>query len=278
MRWFVLWLVSPFMVALSPYGILHKWEKFSKISRYKFFTSISFALLQSNCFNFSVHSRLFCLRPFLQMPYLYRYEKLHVRIVVPKLQSSIFPVTRRVALLVHCIVSNVPISPQNPKMICITILLRSSAPRNLMSPSSVNFVIKSFQDYTLYVNIKTLNTECKSDQEQMWMWNIQWEMEDHRLREELRSCQRFLVDSELERAGHKVFNYAIENINAEIVDEELDHFFNNLKCAAKVDLVFGFILRNIEDGGFRYFYAHENNTILDRFQLVCSAPGRTWQS
>ena len=95
-------------------------------------------------------------------------------------------------------------------------------------------------------------------------------MEDHRLREELRSCQHFLVDSELERAGHKVFNYAIENINAEIVDEKLDHFFNNLKCAAKFDLVFGVILRNIEDGGFKCFYAHENNTILDRFQLVCT--------
>ena len=50
-------------------------------------------------------------------------------------------------------------------------------PQNLMSPSSVNFAFKSFQDITLYVNIETLNTECKSDQEQeMWMSNIEWEM------------------------------------------------------------------------------------------------------
>ena len=34
------------------------------------------------------------------------------------------------------------------------------------------------------------------------------DVEDHCSREELRSCQRFLVDSELERARHKVFNYA----------------------------------------------------------------------
>ena len=88
--------------------------------------------------------------------------------------------------------------------------------------------------------------------------------EDHRLREELRSCQHFLVDSELERARHKVIIYAIQNLNAEIVDEKLDHFFNNLRCAAKV------ILRNIEDGGFRCFYAHENNTLLDRSKLVCT--------
>ena len=82
------------------------------------------------------------------------------------------------------------------------------------------------------------------------------DVEDHRLREELRSCQHFLVDSELERARHQVFNYAVETLNETIVNEKFDHFFNNLKCAAKVNLAFGFVLRNIEDGGFRYFYAH----------------------
>ena len=48
---------------------------------------------------------------------------------------------------------------------------KHSAP-NLMLLSSVNFVIKSFQVFTLYVKIETLNTECRSDQEQgMCMWN-----------------------------------------------------------------------------------------------------------
>ena len=37
-----------------------------------------------------------------------------------------------------------------------------------------------------------------------------------------------------------------------------------------MNLDFGFILRNIEDGGFRYFYAHENNTLLDRSKFVCT--------
>ena len=100
--------------------------------------------------------------------------------------------------------------------------------------------------------------------------HIVGDVEDQRLREELRSCQHFLVDSELERARHKVFNYAVETLKETIVNEKLDHFFNNLKCAAKVNLAFGFILKNIEDGGFRYFYAHENNTLLDRSKLVCT--------
>ena len=37
-----------------------------------------------------------------------------------------------------------------------------------------------------------------------------------------------------------------------------------------MNLVFGFLLKNIEDGAFRYFYAHENNTLLDWSKLVCT--------
>ena len=58
---------------------------------------------------------------------------------------------------------------------------------NLMSPSSVKFFIKSFQDFTLDVIIETLNSECKSDQEQeMWMRNTSWEM--LRNRDSEKSC------------------------------------------------------------------------------------------
>ena len=93
--------------------------------------------------------------------------------------------------------------------------------------------------------------------------HIVGDVEDHRLREVLRSCQHFLVESELERARHKVFNYAVETLNKTIVNEKLDYFFNISKCAAKANLAFGFIVKNIEDGGFRFFYAYENNTLLD---------------
>ena len=100
--------------------------------------------------------------------------------------------------------------------------------------------------------------------------NIVEDVADQRLREELRSCKHFLVDSELERGRQKVLNYAVETLNETIVNEKLDQFFNNLKYAAKGNLAFGFILKNIEDVKFRYFHAHENNTLLDRSKLVCS--------
>ena len=62
----------------------------------------------------------------------------------------------------------------------------------------------------------------------------------------------------------------METLNETIVNEKLHHFLNNLKCAANLNLDFGFILKTIEDGGFRYFHAHENNTLLDRVKFVCT--------
>ena len=125
--------------------------------------------------------------------------------------------------------------------------------------------------YALRQNKKTQHTMLiGSGTRDVDLEHIVGDVDDHKLREELRSCQHFLVDSELERARHKVFNYAVETLNETIVNEKFDHFFSNLKCAAKVNLAFGFTLKNIEDKGFRYFYAHENNTLLDRSKLVCA--------
>ena len=50
--------------------------------------------------------------------------------------------------------------------------------------------------------------------------------------------------------------------------KKFDRSLDKLKCVAKLNLAFGFILKNIEDGKFRYFYAHENNTLLEQLKLV----------
>ena len=55
------------------------------------------------------------------------------------------------------------------------------------------------------------------------------------LEEELSSCQYSLVDCEVERATHEVFNYAMQTFSAITVAEMLHHFYNNLKCAAKMN-------------------------------------------
>ena len=60
-----------------------------------------------------------------------------------------------------------------------------------------------------------------------------------------------------------------------LLNDKLDYVFKELKCAAKVNLAFGFVLKNIEDGMCRYFYAHENNTLMERSKLVCTQADMT---
>ena len=67
------------------------------------------------------------------------------------------------------------------------------------------------------------------------------------LNEELNSCNPFLVDSELERGRHGVFNLAMSSFNNSFLNEKMDRVFSQLNCAAKVNLAFGYVLKNIED-------------------------------
>ena len=98
--------------------------------------------------------------------------------------------------------------------------------------------------------------------------DIVGDVDDQRLREELQSCKHFLVDSEIQKGSHSVFNFAVNNLTAQVIEEKLDRVLDKLKCVAKLNLALGFILKNIEDGKFRYFYAHENNTLLEQSKLV----------
>ena len=94
------------------------------------------------------------------------------------------------------------------------------------------------------------------------------DVDDQSLREELQSCRHFLVDSEIQNGRHSVFNFAVNNLTAQVIEEKLDRVLDKLKCVAKLNLALSFILKNIEDGTFRYFYAHENNTLLEQSKLV----------
>ena len=90
------------------------------------------------------------------------------------------------------------------------------------------------------------------------------DVDDQSLREELQSCRHFLVNSEIQKGRHSVFNFAVNNLTAQFIEEKLDRVLDELKCVAKLILAFGFILKKIEDGKFRYFYALENNTLLEQ--------------
>ena len=105
--------------------------------------------------------------------------------------------------------------------------------------------------------------------------DIVGDVDDQSLREELESCKHFLTDTEMENGRHRVFNFAMSSFNMSLLNDKLDYVFKELKCAAKVNLAFGFVLKNIEDGMCRYFYAHENNTIMETSKLVCTQADMT---
>ena len=67
------------------------------------------------------------------------------------------------------------------------------------------------------------------------------EVEALNLKEELRFCEHLLVDFELEMLRHIFSNHPVENLNEMVVNEKLHLFFNNLKCAAKVNITFASI-------------------------------------
>ena len=100
-------------------------------------------------------------------------------------------------------------------------------------------------------------------------------VDDQSLREELESCKHFLTDTEMENGRHRVFNFAMSSFEISSLNDKLDYVSKELKFAAKTNLAFGFVLKNIEDEMSRYFYAHENTTIMERAKLVCTQADMT---
>ena len=65
-----------------------------------------------------------------------------------------------------------------------------------------------------------------------------------------------------------MFNFVVNKLTAQVIEEKLDRVLDKLKYAAKLNLALSFSLEKIEDGKLRYFYAHENNTLLERSKIV----------
>ena len=70
------------------------------------------------------------------------------------------------------------------------------------------------------------------------------DVEDQSLRDELKSCKHFLTDTEMENGRHRVFNFAMSSFDMSLLNDKLDYAFKELKCAAKLNLAFGFNLNN----------------------------------
>ena len=226
------------MVAHSLYGIFRKWQEQFNFTWYKFFAIISFALLKSSCFNFYVHFSLFCQTTNIGMHSLNRYEKVtseNCDTQTTKLNLARHKKSCSAGTLFCSQCLNFSTKSQND--LNYHIAKKHSAPK-----FGVTFKCKlCYQEFPRFYALRQYtNTQhgmqIGSRRRDVDVEHIVGDVEDHSLREELRSCQHLLVDSELERARHKVFNYAVEALNETVVNDKLDRFFNNLKCAEEKNL------------------------------------------
>ena len=82
--------------------------------------------------------------------------------------------------------------------------------------------------------------------------------------------QDFLVDRETEIGRQRVSNFALDTLDPKSQLEKLDVVLDSVKCAAKLNVAFGFVLKNVEDGSCRNYQAYENITLLERSKLVAT--------
>ena len=206
-------------------------------------------MLQSSCFNFYLHFRSIFSTPITQMPFSNQYKKVTcencgTQTTKPNLARHKKSCSAGTLYCTQC----PNFSTKSRNYLHYHIAKKHSAPK-----PDVTFKCKlCFQEFPgFYALLQHRNTQhgmqIGSGTRDVDVEHRVRDVEKHRLREELRSCQKLLEDLELQRARHKVLNYAVETLNKTVVNDKFDHFFNILNCAAKVNLAFAFIPKNIED-------------------------------
>ena len=77
--------------------------------------------------------------------------------------------------------------------------------------------------------------------------HVMRDVDDKSLKEEMEKCKYFLADSERENGRHRVYNFGTDTLDRNYLWQKLDVVFDSLKCAAKLNVAFGFVLKNVED-------------------------------
>ena len=148
------------------------------------------------------------------------------------------PVTKTDVRLGYCIVSNASISPEKSQRDLNYHVVKKHGAQKPNVTFKFELFNQGFPGFTLYDNIKNTQYGFLIKTAILDPEIIINHKNNMDLKEELRSCQHFLGDSELEMAAHKVFNYSVENLNETIVNGTLDRFIYHLQCARKVNLAF----------------------------------------
>ena len=166
-----------------------------------------FELLQTSCCKFYVYFRIF--RCIAQRPYLDHHEKVLCQSCgsqITKLNHARHKKSCSAGTLYCTQCSNFSIKSQ--AALIDHIAKKHSAPKpdvalkwNIYYEGFLGFYVLQHQNTQHGFPIKTANVEPD---------DVLNEVNDSNLKEELRSCQQFPVDSEVEKAKYKVFIYALE--------------------------------------------------------------------
>ena len=84
-----------------------------------------------------------------------------------------------------------------------------------------------------------------------------------------------MVDSEKEKGIDRVYIFAMDTLDPKHLLENIDVVFDSLKCADKLNIAFSIVLRNVEDGSCRYYYAHEENTLSEWSKFLATTEDLT---
>ena len=81
------------------------------------------------------------------------------------------------------------------------------------------------------------------------------------------------MDSELNRGRQRVLKFASNDITPSFLQDLCMDAFRNLNWAAKVNFALGFVLRNVEEGSYCYYYAREKTILLEKSLLLAKNDG-----
>ena len=79
----------------------------------------------------------------------------------------------------------------------------------------------------------------------------------------------------MDSGRQRVFNFAKDTFNPEFLLEKVEVAFDSLKCATSLTRAIGFVLENVEDISYRYYYAHEKTTQLEQSKHMATTEDLT---
>ena len=85
------------------------------------------------------------------------------------------------------------------------------------------------------------------------------EVNDDSLQEILEACKHFVVDYKKKNVRQGVLNFITHILSPGLFPKNLDLVFDSLKISAKLNVAFGFVLRNMKDGICHYYHAYKEN-------------------